>query len=166
MKGVATPGPGTIKVETLNISGNQMNFSGSSLAGGTTTVFPVGALSVQCGDGVGADPGPCNTEAISPNFETPYIETWTLNVQRSLTNNLSLEVAYVGTHGTRLLGFQDINQPLIGSGVTVAQMLREPDRRANWSKLRGPTMPSSLIWRRLTNCLISTTRVTTACRLL
>jgi hypothetical protein len=115
VKGVATPGPGTIKVETLNISGTQMNFSGSSLAGGATTVFPVGALSVQCGDGVGTDPGPCNTEAISPNFETPYIETWTLNVQRSLTNNLSLEVAYVGTHGTRLLGFQDINQPVVGA---------------------------------------------------
>jgi outer membrane receptor protein involved in Fe transport len=116
VKGVATPGPGTVKVATLNVNGKQMNFSGSSLAGGATTVFPVGSLAVQCGDGVAGDPGPCNTEAINANFETPYIDTWTLNIQRSLTNNMSLEVAYVGTHGTRLLGFQDINQAPIGAG--------------------------------------------------
>jgi len=131
VKGVATPGPGTIKVETLSISGNQMNFSGSSLAGGTTTVFPVSALSVQCGDkfSFAADPTPCNTEGISPNLETPYIDTWTLNVQRSLTTNLSLEVAYVGTHGTRLLGFEDINQPPIGAcpaGGSACEQLARP----------------------------------------
>jgi carboxypeptidase family protein/TonB-dependent receptor-like protein len=134
---VLTPAGGTIKVETLSINGKQMNFSGSSLAGGTTTVFPVSSLSIQCGDGqsggAGAaaftDPGPCNTEAISPNFETPYIDTWTVNVQRSLTANLSLEVAYVGTHGTRLLGFQDINQPLVGAcaaGATACEQAARP----------------------------------------
>jgi hypothetical protein len=129
VNGVATPGPGTIKVETLSVNGKQMNFNGSSLAGGTTTVFPVSSLAVQCGDGIGADPGPCNTEAINANFETPYIDTWTLNVQRSLANNLSLEVAYVGTHGTRLLGFQNINQPPIGacvSGDTACEQSARP----------------------------------------
>src|SRR4029077_4848078 len=50
---VLTPAGGSIKVETLSINGKQMNFSGSSLAGGATTVFPVSSLSVQCGDGLG-----------------------------------------------------------------------------------------------------------------
>ena len=104
-----------------------MNFSGSSLTpafGGTgaTTVFFQWLLSVQCGDGslnsVGIPATPCNTESIAPNFRTPYVDTWTLNVQRAITNSLSLEVAYVGTHGTKLLGFTDINQPALGAGYT------------------------------------------------
>ncbi len=124
--GVKTPGIGNIPVATLTISGNQMNFSGSSLTpafGGTgaTTVFPVSSLSVECGDGsLGSTP--CNTEAIASNFRTPYVDTWTLNVQRAITNNMSLEVAYVGTHGTKLLGFADINQPVLGTGYTAGQI--------------------------------------------
>jgi hypothetical protein len=126
VNGVSTPGIGNIQVATVNISGKSLNFSGSSLTPafggtGTTTVFPTNSLSVQCGDGVtigpgNVDPGPCNTEAIAPNFRTPYVDTWTLNVQRALTSDLSLEVAYVGTHGTKLLGFADINQPVLGAG--------------------------------------------------
>jgi len=50
------------------------------------------------------------------------VDTWTLNIQRALTNSLSLEVAYVGTHGTKLLGFADINQPVLGSGYTAGQI--------------------------------------------
>ena len=42
----------------------------------------------------------------------PYISTWTLTVQRAITNDLSLEVAYVGNHGTKLLGFRtSISRP-------------------------------------------------------
>ncbi len=127
VNGVTTPGIGNMQVATITVSGNNMNFSGSSLTPafggtGTTTVYSSSALSVQCGDGslnsVGIPATPCNTESIAPNFRTPYVDTWTLNVQRALTNSLSLEVAYVGTHGTKLLGFTDINQPALGAGYT------------------------------------------------
>jgi hypothetical protein len=96
--------------------------------GGTTacgTIFPQSVFQLTCGDGqtftpAGAaspvtDPAPCNTEAVDPNLRTPYISTWTLTVQRAITNDLSLEVAYVGNHGTKLLGFANINQPPLGS---------------------------------------------------
>ncbi len=33
-----------------------------------------------------------------------------------LTNDLSLEVAYLGNHGVKLLGLQDLNAPPLGSG--------------------------------------------------
>jgi hypothetical protein len=33
-----------------------------------------------------------------------------------LTNNLSLEVAYLGNHGVKLLGLQDLNAPPLGGG--------------------------------------------------
>ena len=70
---------------------------------------------LQCGDAIGNDPAPCNIEAVDRNLRTPYISTWTLTVQRAITNDLSLEVAYVGNHGTKLLGFANINQPPLGS---------------------------------------------------
>jgi hypothetical protein len=37
-----------------------------------------------------------------------------LNVQHAFTNNLSLEVAYVGDHGANLVNIRDINQPVDG----------------------------------------------------
>jgi hypothetical protein len=64
------------------------------------------------------DPVPCNIEAVDRNLRTPYISTWTLTIQRAITNDLSLEVAYVGNHGTKLLGFQNINQPPLGASYT------------------------------------------------
>jgi hypothetical protein len=92
--------------------------------GGTTTcgsIYPQSIFQLTCGDGLqvpgvtNPDPAPCNIEAVDRNLRTPYISTWTLTIQRALTNDLSLEVAYVGNHGTKLLGFQNINQPPLGA---------------------------------------------------
>ena len=87
------------------------------------SVFPQSVFQLTCGDGqptsvTGAatpNPAPCNIEAVDRNLRTPYISTWTLTVQRAITNDLSLEVAYVGNHGTKLLGFNDINRPPLGA---------------------------------------------------
>jgi hypothetical protein len=62
----------------------------------------------------------CSIAAINPNITTPYVTTWTLNVQHAFTNKVSLEVAYVGNHGSNLVGIRDINQPAVGSGWTAA----------------------------------------------
>jgi hypothetical protein len=58
---------------------------------------------------------PCPIMSVDRNITTPYVWTWTLNVQHSFTPNLSLEVAYVGNHGSNLTGIRDINQAPIGS---------------------------------------------------
>ncbi len=55
-------------------------------------------------------PGPCEIYGVDPNLKTPYVENWNLDIQRAITNNLSLDVGYVGNHGTRLLGKVDHNQ--------------------------------------------------------
>jgi len=47
---------------------------------------------------------------VDPNLTTPDVTNWSLGVQRSFNNNLSLEVGYLGTHGSRLTGFVDLNQ--------------------------------------------------------
>jgi len=42
----------------------------------------------------------------------PYVQSWTLSVERELAKNTTLEVNYVGTKGTHLLNRHDIAQPL------------------------------------------------------
>jgi len=53
---------------------------------------------------------PCAIFGVNRNITTPYVTTWTLNVQHAFTNSLSGEVAYVGDHGSNLMGVRDLNQ--------------------------------------------------------
>ena len=47
----------------------------------------------------------------SKNLPAPYVQNFNLNVQQSVTNKAVLQVGYVGTKGTKLFRFRDINQP-------------------------------------------------------
>jgi outer membrane receptor protein involved in Fe transport len=124
VNGVTTPGSGNMGVLSENVAGGGLSKgwkaqTAACVSGGTTacgSIFPASIFALSCGDGVGTDPGPCNTEAVNPNLRTPYVSTWTLTIQRAFTNDLSLEVAYVGNHGTKFLGFANINQPPLGAG--------------------------------------------------
>ena len=58
--------------------------------------------------------------SVDRNITTPYVWNWTLNVQHAFTPNLSLEIAYVGNHGSNLTGIRDINQAPVGSGWPAA----------------------------------------------
>ncbi len=61
-------------------------------------------------------PGQCSTQGVNPNFVQPYVVAWNLDIQRAITNNLTIDVAYVGTHGGNSTDWVDINQPVIGAG--------------------------------------------------
>jgi Carboxypeptidase regulatory-like domain/TonB dependent receptor len=63
---------------------------------------------------------PCPIMSVARNITTPYVWDWTLNIQHSFTPNLSLEVAYVGNHGTNLTGIRDINQAPVGTDYNPA----------------------------------------------
>jgi len=109
-------GSGTIDVvatQGLNATGpaNWTNNSASNVLYSQTA---------QCGTGTGSDPPPCNILGVDRNLRSPYVSTWTLGIQRALTNNMSLEVAYVGNHGTKLIGITNLNQAPIGTGWTTA----------------------------------------------
>jgi hypothetical protein len=53
---------------------------------------------------------PCTLLGVNPNIRTPYVTTYNLNIQHALTSSTSLEVGYVGNHGSKLLGVRDVNQ--------------------------------------------------------
>jgi hypothetical protein len=63
---------------------------------------------------------PCPIMSVVRNLKTPYVWSWNLNVQHAFTPNLSLELAYVGNHGSRLTGIRDINQPPVGTDYSAA----------------------------------------------
>ena len=56
-------------------------------------------------------PLPDSALAIQRDLKTAYMQHWNLNVQRELGRNSVLELAYVGSKGTKLLTARDINQP-------------------------------------------------------
>jgi hypothetical protein len=123
--GAVVPGNGgTIDLEAVSFNdgcpGNT-KFSCTLRAGwqgnsATTSVFP-GSPTPVCGDGSSA-PGvnfglpvaPCTIFAVDRKLRTPYVTQWNLGIQHAITRDLSLDVSYVGNHGTKLIGFRDINQ--------------------------------------------------------
>ena len=122
VNGASTPGTGTNAVANVRVPGG----SGSTLASNwqnNSSSVPIfsGANTVECGDGsndsLGNPTSPCSLAVIDHNFRTPYVTNWTLGVQHALTNDLSVDVSYVGSHGTRLNGIRDINQPDPATGI-------------------------------------------------
>ncbi len=84
------------------------------------------ASAINCDPMVG---GPCPIMSVVRNLTTPYVWTWTFNVQHAFTPNLSLEVGYVGNHGTNLTGIRDINQETPG---TNSQITRPYNAQFGW----------------------------------
>ena len=48
--------------------------------------------------------------AVDPNLATPYYNEWTFAVNRELTDNLAIEVRYVGNRGVKLRRVADFNE--------------------------------------------------------
>jgi hypothetical protein len=54
---------------------------------------------------------PDSALAIQRDLRTPYMQHWNVSGQRQLGRSRVLEIAYVGSKGTKLLSARDINQP-------------------------------------------------------
>lgn len=107
---------GTIAVGIENFAGADPTNGGinwdPAVTGIPGTVFPTTPL--NCFN------NPCSMMGVDPKMKTPYVSTWTLNLQHSITPNLILEVGYVGDHGSRLVGIRDINQVDPNSAAEIA----------------------------------------------
>ena len=118
---VTTAG-GSINLGAVRYSGAALGPLDTNWQNNSPTV-PLYSASPACGDGTillgnGTVPQPCTILGVDKNLRTPYITTWSLGIQRALTNNLSLDVTYVGNHATKLVGLIDLNQPPMGTGWT------------------------------------------------
>ena len=117
---------GTIDVGAVTFSGAALKgANGLNAAWANNANQPLYSASPSCGDGSvtllnGITPQPCSVLGVDRNLRTPYISTWSLGIQRAITNNLSLDISYVGNHATKLVGLGDLNQPPVGAGWTTA----------------------------------------------
>jgi hypothetical protein len=48
---------------------------------------------------------------VDPHIRSPYIQNFNLNVQQQLARHMVLQVGYVGSSGSKLFDFRDLNQP-------------------------------------------------------
>ena len=92
--------PGNIVATGISVSPNWVDTS--------TPIFPVATATLNCDPNSGGTP--CDIMGVKRNLRTPYVVSWNLNVQQALTSTTSLQVAYVGNHGTKLYSVRDINQ--------------------------------------------------------
>jgi hypothetical protein len=110
------------------LNGSQINWGTSG------TIFPLNQTTISTGPFAGTyygitclsptvttttGPGvPCASNVLASNFlpDTPIGE-WNLDIQRAITNNLTIDVAYVGNHAWDIPSQErDLNQPLVGTG--------------------------------------------------
>ena len=103
------PGPGTITTGNLTIFPGFPWDNGPIYGNLATTPL-------TCDSPINGNP--CPTMAVAHNLKTPYVWNWTVSLQHAITPNMSMELAYIGNHGSKLTGIRDINQPPVGSGWT------------------------------------------------
>ena len=61
---------------------------------------------------------PCASNVVAQNFRpNAPVGEWNLDIQRAITNNLTIDVAYVGNHAWDIPSQErDLNQPVVGTG--------------------------------------------------
>jgi hypothetical protein len=70
-----------------------------------------------------------NNDYIPADTRWPYIQSWSLSIQRELLKNTVLEVAYNGNHSSRVPIFADYNQAVPNApGGTLGVQARRPDQ--------------------------------------
>jgi Carboxypeptidase regulatory-like domain len=126
--GSCIQGSGTIAATTFSPIPSTMSAGWNS--NGATPIYQ--STAVVCGDGtpitngptalLTTSPGPCTISSFDRNLRTPYVITWNFDLQRAITPNLSLDLAYLGNHGVKLYGVHDINAPAVGSGYSAGAL--------------------------------------------
>ena len=86
---------------------------------GPNPVYTLSATNVVLGAGVPVfgttlTKPPYGVYSVNPDFRTPYVQNFNLNVQHQLSNSTLLQLAYVGSLGRKLEAVLDINQPIKG----------------------------------------------------
>src|SRR5260370_24314787 len=73
---------------------------------------------------------------MAPHLRTAYTQHYSLSLQGEIKRNYVLEVDYVGTKGTRLVGPVDLNPPVFIPGASTAANINA----------RRPFQPWGQVW--------------------
>jgi hypothetical protein len=69
---------------------------------------------------------PFNLIGIQKNLKPPYVQSWNLTLEQALAPAIMLQIGYVGTKGTHILGLPDINEPPPGQTSAAAEQTARP----------------------------------------
>ena len=116
-----TPGRVTLGKCPTSFCASQWNWNLTGVpifpTAGTAVINNVTYTGVTCAPaGFAPSTTPCQTSSVNPNFRQPRAAEWNLDIQRAITNSLTLDVAYVGNHAWDESNIVDLNEPPIGTG--------------------------------------------------
>ena len=74
-------------------------------------------------------PTPLYTMVLDKKFITPYVQNWSLTIERDVLPNTLLRVGYVGTKGTHLTCLWDQNAPIYNTNLSLTQNRATVDAR-------------------------------------
>jgi Carboxypeptidase regulatory-like domain/TonB dependent receptor-like, beta-barrel len=82
-----------------------------------------------------------NVQIFDPDFEVANTRSWTVGLQRSLSQNTALEIRYVGTRNRHQLTQQNLNEVVVvENGFADEFKLAQANLQANLAAGRGPTL--------------------------
>jgi Carboxypeptidase regulatory-like domain len=99
------------------VTGNATNppfATGVALPGGQTTTLGTAIIQVP----PGASVSPSSSD---PFFDSAYVQSWNVNVQREVRSGLAVTVGYFGSKGTHLRLTRNLNQTFLNSELVVTR---------------------------------------------
>ncbi len=116
--------PGTTYGPSLNPAGGVVNLSTGVPATPTVAFGSDGTLLESAANGTLS----LGNLYIPLNFKNAYVTSWNTAIQQALPQDMSLQIAYVANHGTRIDVAQNINLPKIyGQGANYDPLNKAPD---------------------------------------
>lgn len=82
-----------------------------------TATYSNASFSNVAGGTLGTTAAPLTLHATQLPALTPYSQQWNLSIDHRFSTNMVLNVSYVGSKGTHLLGIVDVNQVPVGWGL-------------------------------------------------
>jgi hypothetical protein len=84
----------------------------------TTNTYTTASLDNPAGGTASINLAPPALRASPVIYKTPYVQQYSLDIQRSITPTMMLDIGYFGDHGTHLQGVVDINEVQPGAFVS------------------------------------------------
>jgi hypothetical protein len=136
--GTGTTNPGLIQNVANNTPTNVLTSAGVQLPtpNFTTPITDAGNLQLNNGNGLWT---------FDPALRVPYVQQWSLGIEREIANNTAFEVRYVGNHAVKLFRAIDVNEVNIFENGFLQEFLNaQRNLTANGGRSFAPGGPGTV----------------------